>query len=655
MSHHTRGELSEQGALKNTHWIVLFLSMAASAGIAVRLGQDVNFDLLNYHYYSGFAFLHKPFAYDFAPAQIQSFHNPLLHVLSYLALSCLSSKIAAAFLGALQGLNFYLVFRISQTVFSDRKNPYRTILSLTSAAVGFYGISSCTELGTTIGDNMVSILILSGLWILLRYLRMDRISGSGSPEAFVFAGMLIGCASGLKLTASMYVLAVAISAAIVLVKMRCFKSLLIPLCVGLAVGFLAAYAFWGHALYSSFQNPFFPYLNNFFHSAYYDFVNFRDTRFLPENLSQTLFYPFFFIQKNQLAAEIAFRDIRFALCYLAVLLLFGFWLFRFIGLKHKSKRSGAEKPVDFRLLFLTLFFFLSYFIWQQQSSMYRFLAALELLAPVFLAMVISRFFRTRPLAFWLSMILNLIIVAASVPIHFQRQKFEEDFLKVQIPQIHELEKSVILMTGYDPISYIVPSFPVRTRFVRLSSSFSAPGRNAFLDREIRELLALYDRDHTFAYIPKMNGIGISRLDTSFYGRAIDFHRCFGINSRERNRGYLCRLEGSRIQVGERYVPELRVTHRFQEASSVQMEARAQNSYIDCYIAGMKAQYVDILYTLDGEVMAPARNWPMESPSHLRLGPMNRSGTYGIIGILNSKQADRDLWVPVHATVRIDLE
>jgi hypothetical protein len=65
--------------------------------------------------------------------------------------------------------------------------------------------------------------------------------------------------------------------------------------------------------------------------------------------------------------------------------------------------------------------------------------------------------------------------------------------------------------------------------------------------------------------------------------------------------------------------------------------------------------VDILYTLYGEVMAPARNWLMESPFHLRLGPMNRSGIYDIIGILDSKQADRDLWVPVHATVRIDLK
>lgn len=641
--------------MKNYHWIVLFVSIAASAGIAVGLGQDVSFDLFNYHYYLGFAFLHKPFTYDLAPAQIQSFHNPLLHVLSFLALSSFPGKIAAASLGALQGLNFYLVFQISQTLLSGLKNPYRAVLSLSNAAVGFYGIASCTELGTTIGDNMVSILVLSGLWIVLRRLPSGRIQGSRSPIAFIFAGFLIGCASGLKMPASMYVLAVAFSAAIVFLKMRCFRSFIIPLCGGLMVGFLAAYAFWGYNLYSSFQNPFFPYLNKIFHSAYYDFENFRDTRFLPRNLNQIFFYPFAFIQKNRLAAEIEFRDLRFALCYIAVVLLAGICLFRFFKSGHKGERSGTDKPHDFRLPFLTLFFFLSYIIWQQQSSMYRFLVVLEMLAPVFLALVISHFLRTKSLVFWSSMVLNLIIIAAAIPIQFQRQNFDDDFLKLQIPKIHELDESVVLMTGYEPISYIVPSFPANTRFVRLSSTYSTPGRNAFLDREIRKLLALYDREHTFSYIPAIDEIGLARLDTSFYGKMIDLHSCFEIRSGERNRGYLCRLSGSSIQEEENYAPELRSSRRFHKADSIQLDAHAVDRYIDCHITGIQADSVDILYTLNGETMSPARNWPMDSPSSLHLGPVNRSGTYGIIGIRDSSQAEPDLWIPVHASVRIDLK
>ena len=59
------------------HWtLVLILSTAASAWIAVSLGQDVSWDVLNYHLYSGYAFLHKPILYDFGAAQVQSFLIP---------------------------------------------------------------------------------------------------------------------------------------------------------------------------------------------------------------------------------------------------------------------------------------------------------------------------------------------------------------------------------------------------------------------------------------------------------------------------------------------------------------------------------------------------------------------------------------------------
>ncbi len=65
---------------ESLRWPVLLLSMAASSVIAVLLGQDASWDVKNYHFYSGYALLNKPPHFDFAPAQVQSFFNPLLHV-----------------------------------------------------------------------------------------------------------------------------------------------------------------------------------------------------------------------------------------------------------------------------------------------------------------------------------------------------------------------------------------------------------------------------------------------------------------------------------------------------------------------------------------------------------------------------------------------
>jgi hypothetical protein len=626
--------------------------MAASAALAVRLGQDRGFDLLNYHYYSGFAFLHKAFGYDLAPAQIQSFHNPILHVLSYLALSIFPGKGAAALLGAIQGINFYLVFRISQALFSRIKNPFRFLLSLINAGVGFYGITSCTELGTTYGDNLVSILVLSGLLLLIRRLPAERISSHNTPFVFGIAGILIGAACGLKLTAAVYVLAVALSASIVLFRVPSYRKLVTHLFSGLIVGFLATYAYWGINLYAAYQNPFAPYLNKIFHSPFLAPDNFRDIRFLPADWQQAFFYPFYFIRKNHLVSEIDFRDLRLAFCYCAIVLLAGFQLSGLAAGSRKKPAIASGQQKGSELLFLALFFFITYIGWQSQSSIYRYLAVLELLAPAFLTLAISRLFTSRHIVFWASMVLNLAIVLAAVPIDFGRQPFETDLLRLRIPQIQGLDKSLILMSAYEPTAYIVPSFPKDTRFARISSTFTTPGENAFLGEKIRKLLALYDAEHTFAYIPNADEMGQARLDASFYGRMIDSRSCFEIRSGVRNRGYLCGIAGSRVKAAEKPVPEVGSSPKFVNTGILNLDARASRDFIDCRIPGIKSNSVDILYKLEGEIMPPIRNWTLSDDSLLHLGPMSRNGTYTLIGIREYGSPEPDLWMQVNAEIRI---
>lgn len=46
-------------------------------------------------------------------------------------------------------------------------------------------------------------------------------------------------------------------------------------------------------MWTHFDNPFFPFANAIFKSEYYVFFNYSDTRFLPKNWIQFIFYPFF--------------------------------------------------------------------------------------------------------------------------------------------------------------------------------------------------------------------------------------------------------------------------------------------------------------------------------------------------------------------------
>lgn len=517
-------------------WPILFLSLAASSVIAVLLGQDASWDVRNYHFYSGYAFLHKPLHFDFAPAQVQNFFNPLLHVFTYLLLAHLPGVATVAILGAIQGLNLFLLYRISLVLFHNWRDPYRQLLSLVNAAVGFFGAANICELGASFGDNLASVVMLAALLLVFRYLSSDEAPIRG----LCLAGGMFGIVVGLKLTTAVFATGAVLALAAALPARRGSLRPLIAFCACLAIGFIATYGYWGATLYAEYQNPFFPYLNRFFRSPYYDLQNTMDPRFLPRNWKETLFYPFFFTRRYAKVSEVPFRDLRFAFCYLAAILLAGTAAYRFLRRNRRAPVRGTASARDRCLLFLSLFFVVSYVVWLRLFSIYRYAVILELLAPTFIALVLAYVFRRKVLALALSLAISLVIRIAVVPLDLGRQKYEDDFLMARIPQVEGLNKSVVVMAGKEPTSYIVPQFPSSTRFVRVSSNFQRPGRNRNLDRKIRALLSQYDTDHTLIYVASRSEMDLTRREAAFYGVSLDEGSCREITSDSGNRGYLCK-------------------------------------------------------------------------------------------------------------------
>jgi hypothetical protein len=639
-------------------WLLVLAAMAISAVFALRLGQDASWDVLNYHYYSGFAFLHKPFHYDFAPAQVQTFFNPLLHVLSYLLLAHLPAVVTGGILGAIQGLNLYLIYAISEILFRRWPGPYRHILSVSCAAAGFYGTVTIIELGTTFDDNMASILILAGVLLLLRYLLIDRKPNSLLP--LFCAGAFIGVAFGLKLTTGIYAIAIALAFPIGMAAMwRDRLRRTAVLYAGLALGFAAVYGVWGWQLYREYQNPFFPYLNNIFRSPFYDLENTMDPRFLPQTWQQVLFYPFYFAKKNQLVCEMQFRDFRLAFCYVALLLLAGSWIhsrFRRIG---TVSAGGTSQKRDRCLLFLGTMFPISYVLWEHISSIYRYIIVLEMLAPAFLVLVLVHCMGRRPLTFGIALLLNLIVCKSVIPTDLGRRPFSDDFLEVELPPIPDLDRSVVLMVGEEATSYMIPSFPASTRFLRVTSNFLFPGRNSRLDERIRTFLAQYDDAHTFVLLASPEETGQAHLDTFYYGKRMNDRSCLEIGCPGGVCGSLCRLSTIR-EPGERVpspagarVPILKqLAHVRLEVTPA--DAVAGQDTLVYQVIGLKASAVDMLYTLEGELMPPVRNWSLDAQQRMRvpIGAASRKGEYHIIGIRDSHDSESNEWIAVDAKVRI---
>src|ERR1700733_1409092 len=92
---------------------LLALAPFAFGALALALGQDVNWDLRNYHWYNAYAFLNGRYGFDLLPSQTPWFYNPLLDVPFYLLATHVPARTAGFALGFVQGLNFPLLFMLA--------------------------------------------------------------------------------------------------------------------------------------------------------------------------------------------------------------------------------------------------------------------------------------------------------------------------------------------------------------------------------------------------------------------------------------------------------------------------------------------------------------------------------------------------------------
>ena len=95
-----------------------------------RNGQDANWDLRNYHFYNAWAFLHGRLGWDLAPAQMQTFLNPLLDLPFYWMVAAdWHPRLIAFVLAVPAGVGAFFLFKILLLLFpavggeANRRSP----------------------------------------------------------------------------------------------------------------------------------------------------------------------------------------------------------------------------------------------------------------------------------------------------------------------------------------------------------------------------------------------------------------------------------------------------------------------------------------------------------------------------------------------------
>jgi hypothetical protein len=450
--------------------------------LALFLGQDANWDLRNYHLYNPFAFLHHRLDFDMVPAQVANFYNPLLHIPFYWAVMALPPMVTGFLVGAVQGLNFPILVGIARSIMGEeREHPsYHYYLA---ALLGLLGAGTLAELGTTFGDNLVSLPLLGGMWLLLanfQDLRQDK-----TARIFLIvacAGILAGMAAGLKQPSATF--AVGWCAAFLVLPITFSRRILLAFCFGISVlaGLAITGGFWMHELWVHYGNPLFPYFNDFFRSPMGAAAPYRDIQFLPPSLWESIFLPFLIVLNPFRVGEIEFRDLRFVLLILALMTT------AIMALRRTT--ANFQPPLTrHKGFFLLTTIVVSYLVWLKLFAIYRYLLPLEMLAPIMIWLLIDRLpflLPARQMTIFVCLILWLVTLK---PGNWGRVPWSSDYFGVQPPHLTDPANSMVIMTGVEPFSYVIPFFPEPVRFVRIESYFTGPSETPNgIDRRMQQLI-----------------------------------------------------------------------------------------------------------------------------------------------------------------------
>ena len=433
--------------------------------LSVILGQDVSWDLRNYHFYNPYMLLTGRFKYDVLPAQIQTFFNPLMDVPFFVAIHYLKLPpvVVGFFLGGFHGLNQWLVHLITYHSFDKVCERYKITLSIAAAITSIFGAAFLSELGTSIGDSTSSVFVLAGLFLIIACL------GRNQPvkvKTIILAGLLLGLATGLKLTTALYSISLIVAISFLTNTIKEKLRNLLTLILSMAVGFSLTMGYWIILMWTNFANPLFPFFNKIFQSPYIETdFNLQDTRFLPKDVWQFLFYPFYFVQEQTLVAEVKFKETRFAIAYLLIVILLGVIIYQYTSRRSlEQKNNLVHVPI---LGFLLPFYCSAYLIWLKGFSIYRYLIVLELITPVLIILIIAYLYPHKRTVFIILIAIFALIAATVKPLDWWRMGWSDNYFGIDSQALKPYENSTIVMWGDEGTGYLVPHFPASTRFVRL--------------------------------------------------------------------------------------------------------------------------------------------------------------------------------------------
>lgn len=430
---------------------VFGIPAAVCAAWTLVAGKDLNFDLLNYHYYVAYELIDGRLAQDFYAASAQSYLNPLGYLPFYLLASSWHSVLASMTLALAASASLGLLYLIAWRSFAHRPPRERLAFSLLGTALGAATPVFWPMVGTSMLDPWLAALVLGALLLLL-----DDVLG---PRRAAIAGGLLGAAAALKYSNVVFGLA-----AMVLLYGRPWRVTGAYMAGGVAAAALLAGP-WFVALQREFGNPVFPLFNAWFRSPYALPVNMASERFLPKDIVDAISLPFRMVSvRSNVYIETAAPDLRPALLLAAAAL-------PLLGRRAFERRLANQ---DLRLL---AFFVAAGALWIVTSSNGRYGVALLLLAGVLLARLVERGLPSSPARVVLALVLAgqlALCLTASPARWFAAEPWSRRWLAYDAPPRARREAALYLSVEPLTMAVVAPFLDPRSSFVNLRGHHSVP-------------------------------------------------------------------------------------------------------------------------------------------------------------------------------------